>query len=146
MSIGVFTDKKNRPSESEVLKALGSRQPAWQGLVNYLREWYNPDEDFKFLYGKNYGWALRFQVKGQVLASLYPTQGGFTVQVNLSEAGVEKAKNLALGSNLPKAIQAAFPYPEGRWLFVPVETENDLQDIHQLLSIRAEEKRLPAKR
>ncbi len=145
MSIGFFTDKKYQPSESEVLEAVGSRRKAWETLISYIRDGYAPTEDFKFLYGKNYGWAYRFQIKGQVLASLYPTLGGFTVQVNLSEAGVQEAREQALGSALPRAIDAANPYPEGRWLFVPVETENDLKDIYKLIELRAKEKRLPSK-
>jgi len=42
-----------------------------------------------------------------------------------------------------RAIARATPYPEGRWLFVPVESEQDLQDVQRLLVLRAEDKRLP---
>jgi hypothetical protein len=139
MSVGCFTDKKHQPGGSEISEALGTRQAFWDELVRHLREHYQPDEDLKFLYGKNYGWALRFRVRGQVLVSLYPTLGGFTVQVNLSEAGVEKARQLAQGGGLPQAIQAATPYPEGRWLFVRIETGGDLRDVYSLFALRAEE-------
>ena len=81
---------------------------------------YPSDEDFRFLYGKQYGWALRFRIRGQLLTSLYPAVEGFTVQINLSPAAVEQAQQMNLGANVQGAIARATPYPEGRWLFIPV--------------------------
>jgi hypothetical protein len=142
MSIGIFTDKKHHPADAEVLEAIGPRLPLWQGLARFIRETYPAQEDFKFLYGKTYGWALRFRIKGQVLTSLYPTQGGFTAQVNLSPEAVEQAQGMQLGHNVQQAIERAHPYPEGRWLFIPVESGEDVRDIQHLLALRAETKRL----
>ena len=142
MSIGVFTDKKHQPADAEVLEAIGVRLPLWQDLVRFIRETYPAQEDFKFLYGKTYGWALRFRIKGQVLTSLYPTQGGFTAQVNLSPEAVEQAQSMELGHNVQQAIERANPYPEGRWLFIPVESEEDVRDVQRLLALRVETKHL----
>ncbi len=142
MSIGLFTDKSRQPADAEVREAIGARLPLWQDLVRFIRETYPAQEDFKFLYGKTYGWALRFRVKGQVLTSLYPTQGGFTAQVNLSPEAVEQAQSEGLGRNVQRAIERANPYPEGRWLFVPVESEADVRDVQRLLALRAQMKRL----
>jgi hypothetical protein len=142
MSIGLFTDKKRQPADAEVIEAVGARLPLWQDLVRFIRETYPAQEDFKFLYGRTYGWALRFRIKGQVLTSLYPTQGGFTAQVNLSPEAVEQAQSEGLGHNVQLAIIRANPYPEGRWLFVPVESEADVRDVQRLLALRAETKRL----
>jgi hypothetical protein len=142
MSIGLFTDKKRQPADAEVVEAIGARLPLWQDLVRFIRGTYPAQEDFKFLYGKTYGWALRFRIKGQVLTSLYPTQGGFTAQVNLSPEAVEQVQSEGLGHNVRQAIERANPYPEGRWLFVPVESEADVRDVQRLLALRAQTKRL----
>ncbi len=142
MGVGVFTDKKHQPTDAEVYEAIGSRLSAWQELVRFIREKYPVQQDFKFLYGKNYGWALRFCIKGKLLASLYPVEGGFTVQVNLNPEAVEKAQSMKLGKNVQQAIARAHPYPEGRWLFIPVESEKDFQDIQRLLALRVETKHL----
>lgn len=136
MGIGIFTDKAHRPADDEVLAAIGDKLPLWQELIRYIREKYPVEEDFKFLYGKNYGWALRFRIKGQLLTSLYPAKGGFNAQINLSEEAVEKVPSLKPGKNVQKAIERANPYPEGRWLFVSVESEKDLRDIQLLLALR----------
>lgn len=142
MSVGIFTDKKHRPTETEIVEAIGSKLPIWQDLIRFIRDTYPVQEDFRFLYGKNYGWGLRFRVKGQLLTSLYPRQEGFSAQVNLSPAAVEEAQRMELGQNVQQAIERAHPYPEGRWLFVVVESENDRRDVQHLLALRAETKRL----
>jgi hypothetical protein len=142
MSYGVFIDKKHHPTEVEIIDAIGPLLPTWQALVRHVRATYPVQEDFKFLYGKNYGWALRFRIKTQLLVNLYPSQGGFTAQVNLNPAAVEKALGMQLGQNAQQAITRAHPYPEGRWVFIPVESEKDAQDIQSLLALRVAAKRL----
>lgn len=137
MSIGWFTDKKQPPTETDVLAAIGSRLPLWESLLQFVRETYATEEDFTYLYGKNYGWARRFRVRGKLLTSFYPTQNGFTVQVNLSPEAVEAIQQMDVGENVRQAICRAHPYPEGRWLFVPIESADDCDDVHQLLALRA---------
>ena len=142
MSIGAFTDKKQQPTEEEILAMIGPKLPLWEELIQFIRASYPADEDFTFLYGKKYGWALRFRIRGQLLTSLYPTAGGFTAQVNLSPEAVEQTLAMQPGKNVLAAIDRAHPYPEGRWLFIPVESADDVQDIKRLLALRAETKRL----
>jgi hypothetical protein len=140
MSVGIFTERKHQPTDAEIRQAIGPKLSLWQTLLRFIRDQYPVQEDFKFLYGKNYGWARRFRIKGQLLTSLYPTNGGFTAQVNLSSEAVEKAQGMKLGKNVQQAIERAHAYPEGRWLFIPVESEKDLRDIQRLLALRAERK------
>jgi hypothetical protein len=85
MSIGAFTDRLREPSDSEVVKSLGGSYHRWLLLVNHLRDHVKAKEDFAFLYGRRYGWALRFRLKGKLLTSLFPNDGFFTVQINLNE-------------------------------------------------------------
>lgn len=142
MSVGAFTDKKRQPSDSEIQRVIGLGLPYWEELIQFIRENYPSNEDFKFLYGKNYGWALRFRMRGQLLTSLYPTAGGFTVQINLGTAAVEQTQRMKLGENVREVIAKATPYPEGKWLFIPVKSGDDIRDIQQLLALRVETKRL----
>ena len=74
MSIGAFTDKKQRPSETEIRDMMGTGLSDWDELVQFVREKYSPEEEFRFLYGKKYGWALRFQMRRKLLTSFYPTE------------------------------------------------------------------------
>ena len=141
MSVGFFIDKKREPSPDEIAMALGTAQPAWDKLVATIRENYPVQEDFKFLYGKAYGWGLRFRVKSQMLANLYPGLGELTVQVNLREASVQSLlADEALNPPVRNAIRAAHPYPEGRWLFIHIASLDDLTSIDRLLALRQSER------
>lgn len=142
MSIGLFTDKQHQPTEEEIYAAIALQLPVWQALIQFIRENYPCDEDFRFLYGKRYGWARRFRVRGKLLTSLYPTAGGFTVQLNLDPAALEQTQYMALAQNAQEAIARAHPYPEGKWLFIAVESAQDVEDIKHLLALRAETKGL----
>ena len=138
MSIGLFTDKNRKPTDAEVAEAIGPMLPCWDALIETIRDTYPSQEDFKYLYGQSYGWALRFRIRGKLLTNMYPTRNGFTVQVNLSPAAVDKAELMSLGESVRGAIASATAYPEGKWLFVPVRTDDDVRDIHQLLALRVD--------
>lgn len=45
------------------------------------------------------------------------------------------------GRNVRQAVDSATPYPEGRWVFIPVEGRNDLLDITRLLELHARTKK-----
>jgi len=136
MAIGTFTDKEHRPTEEEVLAAVGTSRPWWENLNRFVADNYRIKEDFAF-YGKNYGWAVRFRKGGKALLSLYPGKGSFTVQIILSQAQSEEALGIDIGDKVRKTIEEAPPFPEGRWLFIKVESEQDLTDVKQLLMVKS---------
>jgi hypothetical protein len=137
MSIGAFTDKLCEPSDSDVVRLLGSSYHRWSLLVEHLRCRVKAKEDFAFLYGKGYGWALRFRHKGKLLTSLFPNEGFFTVQVNLNEAHLTQVGQLQLHKNARAAIEKANLYPEGKWVFSPVRSDIDLKDVLQLIDVKS---------
>ncbi|BCY17407.1 MAG: DUF3788 domain-containing protein [Chloroflexi bacterium] len=141
MRIGFFTDKSHSPEPEEIRGILGSCLPVWEELLTHIRQTYHPVEDFKFLYGKNYGWAVRFRLKGKLLTSLYPAEGYFSAQIIMSPVEVDTVQSMNMGRNVRQAIDSATPYPEGRWLFIPVQNRDDLADITRLLEIHARSKR-----
>jgi hypothetical protein len=136
VGIGTFIDKQRQPTMDEVFAALGDARPAWEHLVEYVSASYRVQSDFRY-YGKSYGWAQRIRKGSKALLSLYPRQGGFAVQIVLVESGVQEALRGNLGPNARRAIAAANPYPEGRWLFVDVESDEDVADVKTLLGLKA---------
>lgn len=142
LSLSAFTEKKQRPTEEAARSAIGDLLPWWDALVTHIRHTYACQEDWAFLYGRSYGWGLRFRSRRVLLTNLFPGAGGLTVQINLSPEGVEQARSLATGPGVGLAVERAHPYPEGRWLYIPVTSEADLQDVQALLELRAREKRI----
>jgi hypothetical protein len=140
MSIGFFTDKQKTPQPEEIAKAIGTAFPLWEELLTHIPETYRPQEDFKFLYGKNYGWGIRFRVRGKLLTCLYPARDHFKAQIILSPAEVDVVQAMDMGANVKQAIETATPYPEGRWLFIPVEGQTNSQDIVRILELHLKAK------
>ena len=138
MSIGIFTEKDSRPTERQVAAALGQAYSKWNSLIGFVRENYPIQEDFRFLYGKNYGWGLRFRIRGKLFTSMFPNENYLVVQVNLSPGNLSDVSRMDLGNNACKAIETANLYPEGKWVFVPVKTAADVRDIKELLRLKAE--------
>ena len=115
---------------------LGSRLRLWKALVEHLLATYHAQEDFKFCYGKKYGWALTFRTKGNLLTALYPSRDGFVVQIILNRLALKEAEALTLGDAALQAIARAKPYPEGKWLFIPVQKEHEVRDVQCLMALK----------
>ncbi len=50
----------------------------------------------------------------------------------------QQAQTMNPGKIAQEAIAKATPYPEGRWLFIPVQSKDDIHDIKKLLDLRIE--------
>ncbi len=136
MSRSSFIDKAYRPSDAEVAAALGTAHTNWNSLVEEIRKVGRSQEDFNFLYGKPYGWGLRFRLKSKLLVALYPNQNHFFVQIIIGLKQLEEADQAKLHSNSKEAIHDANPYPEGKWLFIKVESKKDIEDVKVLLKLK----------
>ena len=109
----------------------------WDHLIHFIVNNYRVQRDSAF-YGKNYGWAVRFRAGGKALLSMYPGKESFIVQIVLSHTGAKQALRLNLGKKVRKVIEEAHQFHEGRWLFIKVESEQDLNDIQQLHLVKSQ--------
>jgi hypothetical protein len=133
MSIGALTDKQRLPTGRQVARVLGKSLELWSEFVRFAEEDFHANGDWRF-YGKNYGWALRFRKTGKALVSLYPAADSFGVQIILPEAIVKQA--MKLGKEVNEAIRRATPYPEGRWIFLRVNSKRTADDGRRLLLLK----------
>jgi hypothetical protein len=135
MAPTVFMDRAHQPTESEILEALGSKAPLWESLATYIDEAYGIEPAFVPA-TKSYGWEVRYRKGGKTLLSLTPDQGRFTALVVLGEKETEAARELALGNNARRVFEEARQLRDGRWLFVGVESERDVEDLEMLLAVK----------
>jgi hypothetical protein len=145
MGISTFTDKQHQPTMAEVFADLGSKRPLWDSLTQFIADNYRVRGEFKFYVSKKYGWVVWYRQSGKTLVALYPGQGYFTAQIILASAQVEQAFQLKLGRASRKVLEGAHPYPEGRWLFLRVDSERDLEDVKRLLLLKAPLAKRPAR-
>ena len=123
-----------RVQKSSVLS--GRTWKLWSALLEHIRGGGPLEEELKFMYGRKYGWALRLRRKGNLLTALYPTENGFTVQLVLNPGAIERLQQMKFGKNVQQALARAHPYQEGRWLFIPIESESDMADVERLMALK----------
>jgi len=143
MSIGAFNQKECRPTDAQILATIGSALNSWNELIRWMRESLSAQQDLKYMYGKKYGWALRFQIRSTLLTALYPTQSGFAAQVILNRTALDQASHLKLGKSAKQAIDQAHLYAEGKWLFINVASKRDADDVKRLLKLKFESGKKP---
>ena len=141
MAISYFADKSHPPEAEEINKVLGTAQPLWMQIVEYIASNYTMTGDMTYG-GKNYGWNLWYRKSGKSLASLYPQENAFIAQVVLGREHVEKALTLPLGDNVRRVVHETPSLHDGRWLFIKIMTETDVTDVEQLMLL----KRRPVKK
>jgi hypothetical protein len=141
MAVGYFLDKTVEPTKEEIHAVLGTKAPLWQALLDFIETSFAIPGVFNFG-GKNYGWNLWYKKGGKALTTLYPQKDHFIAQVVLGKEQVEKALALELGEKVRRILQDTPQFHDGRWLFIPVSNEVDLQDVEKLLVL----KRKPIKR
>jgi hypothetical protein len=140
MSISAFNDKSCPPAEAELHTALGSRLEWWLRITAFMFETYQLPGLMSYG-GKNYGWNLWFRRGSRPLLSLYPQTQGLTAQVVLGKAEVAKALNLALGTHIDTVLRETKAFHDGLWLFIPLESSQDVEDILQLVMVKSRPKK-----
>jgi hypothetical protein len=135
MAVGFFIDKSCSPSAEELKAALGGCFPLWEALLRFIEDTYQLRVEFSYG-GKNYGWNLWYRPGGKALVSLYPQQDSFVAQVVLGKDQLDKALRLSLGEKVGKMVRETPLLHDGKWLFIPVDSQADLQDVQQLLLVK----------
>ena len=141
MSIGFFIDMNHQPSLKELNDNLGPIQPLWERLLQFIETNYQMPGELSFG-GKKYGWNLWYRKSGKSLVTLYPQEKSFVAQVVLGKDQVEKALELSLGDIAGRMLRETPQLHDGKWLFIPITEERNVQDVEQLLLV----KRRPVRR
>ncbi len=135
MTDGVlFADATREPGEAELAAALGRRAALWRELETQAeamgaRGGWTWD-------GPKYGWNWRMKRSGKPFLSLTPAVGGFRALVILGRDASVEAATLPLGPGMRATYDAARQYPDGRWLFHPIESDEDVRDMLLLLRLK----------
>ena len=135
MSKGYFTDKTSKPTDEEILKILGAVKKKWLTLLQYLTIDLKIKGEWKF-YGVNYGWALRFIKSGKSVIALYPGEKYFMAQIILNKNQIDAALSQGLSDSVKSLIENTPTAHEGKWIFLPVDKSNDLNEVFALLNAK----------
>ncbi len=132
MGRALFTDKERKPGEDEILDFLASRGRLWSELLKFISENYHTEGEYKY-YGAKTGWAYRLRKADKSLLMLFFEDEGLKAQVVLNPEQTEKALDSALSPETTAMLKAAKVYHDGRWLYINLKSEIELEDIKKLL-------------
>ncbi|MGD9161483.1 MAG: DUF3788 family protein [Desulfobacteraceae bacterium] len=136
MAESVFGNKSEKPSASELEKALGKSNLLLKSIETHLQDKLGEIErEWKF-YSKKAGWTFALIHKGRRLLHLIPRSEFFTVVITLGMKAVKAYENIGLSPQILSAIKDAKQYAEGKSIRLDIRSENDVEPVKQLLSIK----------
>ena len=139
MSYERMLDKDHQPTDREILKTIGDTAP-WLELKQYLESSYDFASELVD-YGKH-GWTIRYRKSGKTLCSLFPEKGAFTALVVLGKKEAEKALSMMdqFNASVRKLLDDTEQLHDGRWLWIRVRKQSDIDSIEELLKLKRKPK------
>lgn len=146
---GALLDDARPPTAEEFAGAVGPAAPRWTALVDWLDRTYGIEGE-PLHFGRESGWCLRFRRSGRSLLTLLPHEGGFRALVvvgpSVAEAVAGAIAAGEVGPTVAEAFAAARAYPDGRWLWLPVDDDATAEDVRRLIAIKSPPPRRPRRR
>lgn len=138
METDILTIKEKEPFLQEVFKIIGDKKIFWKSIDSHINEVYGIEGCLKLI-GKK--WAYWYRKGGKTFVTFYPGENELKVQIVLGKKELEKAENMKFCSKVQSIYDSAKQYHDGKWIFIDVDSNTDIDDIKLLLSA----KRCPVK-
>jgi hypothetical protein len=132
----VFADKSSPPGVGAFLEAIGPARVRWVRLDEWARVTYDVEGE-PWFFGRTTGWTLRYRRGGRALFTLIPRVDGFSTVVVIGPTAWAATAELELTREARAALDAAHPYPEGRWAWIEVADDDAVADVMKLVALKA---------
>ncbi|MBL0356579.1 MAG: DUF3788 family protein [Chitinophagaceae bacterium] len=121
MGLSIFIDKKNTPSEKDLVNALGDSAHLWQAVIDFVYRQY-PRVVSEWNYsGEKYGWCFRIKDKKRAIVYLLPRNRFFKVAMLFGGRAFEDIKKSSVSEYIKTELEAAKVYTEGRRIRLEVK-------------------------
>lgn len=130
----ILMDRSRKPDAETISRAVGTVGRHWDELVAWL-EGVGAKGTITWD-GDKYGWSLHYRRAGRPFTTLTPLEDAFGALVILGREQSVEAGSLELSPASRRTYEEAHQYPDGRWLFLQVSSEEQLADVVQLLWLK----------
>lgn len=131
------------PTEEDMERFMEKEEivGCWRKLNDYINRNYKTKKIIKFG-GKNYGWEINYRIGSRPLISLNPERKAFTALVIFGKKEMEKfdQESQKISQKTKKLIEDTEQYHDGRWIWLRVFEEEQVDDIIKLLNIKRKPK------
>lgn len=114
---------------------LGRSYAAWAALTTFVQVRLRVREEWSVAAS---GWTLRLRKGGRSLLTLSTGVRQARAQFVVPPSRLEEAKALPLAPSTRALIRRARPYPDGRWITLPVRSLKDIADLKTLVLFKAQ--------
>ncbi|WP_010249795.1 DUF3788 domain-containing protein [Acetivibrio cellulolyticus] len=131
-------DKTRKPHYENILDYIGENAKVlWVRINEFIEENYDYIPELKFA-GINYGWEYKYRRSNKSLCALYPERNAFTILIVLGKKEVEMFQDdiSRFGAKTVEIFNETKQFHDGKWLWIRVGDENDVEDIIKLLKIK----------
>ena len=134
MATDPLFDPGSPPTPEVIRRIIGPAATLWDGLVARVEAM--GARGSMTWEGPKYGWSLKYKRAGRPFVTLSPKDSGFTALVVLGREQLEEVPALQLCPHVRGIFDGARQFPDGRWLFIPVEAAQDAADVAALLETK----------
>jgi len=138
MSLSVFGEKTEVPTEDALATALGESKALWGDIKKHVESACgNYNDEWKF-YSKKAGWSFVVRSGKRTILYLIPQDKCFKVNFVLGDKAVAAAQDIGLPESIVALIMEATPYTEGRSFMFDIASFGDVDSVRKLTIIKAE--------
>ena len=138
MSLSIFGEKAEAPTEDALAAALGESKTLWDDIKKQVESVCGKYNDEWKFYSKKAGWSFVVRSGKRTILYLIPQDKYFKVNFVFGEKAVAAVQNIGLPESIIALITEATPYAEGRSFMFDIGSLNDVDSARKLISIKAE--------
>lgn len=140
-----MTDPSSPPDDKSLEAWLGDNAyQLWTELAGLIEKSYPDAFVPEWLFGgKNHGWSLRYK-KSKSFCTFVPEKGRFILVIVLGKTereGIETLRQI-LSSRTQKIYDESPTYHDGKWLALPLQSQQSLREALAILGIKRKPKNL----
>lgn len=136
MEPNAFIGKSKKPTDDDLVVALGASKKLWDQLVSALADELGANIQEWSSYSPKAGWSLRVKHKERTIVWLAPCPGCFRVAFVLGDKAMKAARQNKLPKQVLKLLDEGLRYPEGTGVRLTVKAAGDLPVIRELAAVK----------
>jgi hypothetical protein len=136
MAASIYTEKLVEPDDKMLACDLGETKSYLDKIAHFIESEYGDFiPEWKF-YNQKSGWILKMFTKKRNVLFVIPCDNYFRVTFTFGENASDLIFNSQLPDTIKKDLSEAKKYAEGRSIQVEVRTDNDANNILEMIRIK----------
>ena len=138
MSLSIFGEKAETPTEDALAAALGESKAFWDDIKKQIESACGDYSDEWKFYSKKAGWSFIVRSGKRTILYMIPQNKFFKVNFVLSDKAVAATQPVGLPEAIIDLIMGATPYAEGRSVMFDICSFDDVDSARKLIRVKTE--------